>query len=63
MLGVYTMSKYTMTIKSICDMMDSVGKLKSFDELSKYWMNTIETSLSDPSKDFILCFSNGCCRK
>ena len=36
---------------------------KSFDELSKYWMNTIETSLSDPSKDFILCFSNGCCRK
>ena len=32
MMGVYTMSKYTMTIKSICDMMDSVGKLKSFDE-------------------------------
>ena len=41
----------------------SIVDRKSFDELSKYWMNTIETSLSDPSKDFILCFSNGCCRK
>ena len=33
----------------------SIVDRKSFDELSKYWMNTIETSLSDPSKDFILC--------
>ena len=31
----------------------SIVDRKSFDELSKYWMNTIETSLSNPSKYFI----------
>ena len=42
----------------------SIVDRKSFDELSKYWINTIRESLPDTSILFlIIIFSYGCCRK